>query len=364
MVKQKRPIKYFVIFSFLLISLLPIYNFAQYAKKYDFSKLFNLDDVEKYVNYAVYKVFNRSLVEDKVITGKDGFLFLGNTHNDVLHKTNGTFRPSNKEINIWVDKLKNIQQWYENKGIKFLVVIAPNKHTIYREKLPNWMKYDGKTITDDIVEYAGNKNVNLLDLRNLFLEEKKKGLVYLKTDTHWNLKGASLAYDEIIRYLNINLSLGIELPKYSLKEKKRGGGDLANFLKINPILGSEYEKDYEYILSVDYNVCKGNIDKGNGQLTKCEQMKNPIVSINQQPQYVINHTIKNNKLLFICDSFASAPSQLYNATFNTVWKWHFSHINGRKLAKFVDENKPDVVIYQLVERSLYNDIIVAPLPKN
>ncbi|MBE3607015.1 hypothetical protein CCAL13119_08740, partial [Campylobacter sp. RM13119] len=38
------------------------------------------------------------------------------------------------------------------------------------------------------------------------------------------------------------------------------------------------------------------------------------------------------------------------------------NISGEKLAKFVENNKPDIVIYQIVERALYNQSIVAPMP--
>ena len=56
--KYKSYIKYFLIFSLILISLLPAYNFYQYAKNYDFKKSFNLDNIEKYVNYTIYKLLN------------------------------------------------------------------------------------------------------------------------------------------------------------------------------------------------------------------------------------------------------------------------------------------------------------------
>ena len=96
--KNKSYIKYFIMFSIILISLLPAYNFYLYAKNYDLKKSFNVDSVEKYVNYIVYKLFNRSMVQEQVIIGKDDFLFLGNDYAKVLDKTNGMYRPSNEEI--------------------------------------------------------------------------------------------------------------------------------------------------------------------------------------------------------------------------------------------------------------------------
>ena len=79
---------------------------------------------------------------------------------------------------------------------------------------------------------------------------------------------------------------------------------------------------------------------------------------------MINKNSENNlKLLFLCDSFGTAPSQLYNATFKEIYKFHWSHINGQKLVTFVEKNKPDIVIYQIVERALYDQSIVVPMPK-
>ena len=134
--KNKTYIKYFIIFSIILISLLPVYNFYQYAKNYDYKKSFNIDNIEKYINYSIYKLFNRSMVQEKVITGKEDFLFLGNSYDKVLHKTNGVYRPTKSETDVWTNKLKDLQKWYEDSGIKFIIAIAPNKHSIYKEKLP------------------------------------------------------------------------------------------------------------------------------------------------------------------------------------------------------------------------------------
>ena len=361
--KYKSYIKYFLIFSIILISLLPAYNFYQYAKNYDFKKSFNLDNIEKYVNYTIYKLFNRSMNQAQVIAGKDDFLFLGNNYDNVLHKTNGIYKPTNEEINNWTNKLKDLQKWYEERGIKFVIVIAPNKHSIYKEKLPNWMQYDGKTITDNIVEQSNLKDINILDLRNIISNNKKDKLLYFKTDTHWNNLGASIAYSETINYINNKFNLNLLKPNYTIKDQFRPSGDLSSFLKINTILDEKYENSYILNFENNQEVCHGNIIKKAGVLEKCTKKLNPIMFINEQPQYMINDKIKDNKkLLLLCDSFGTATSELYNLTFNTIWKWHYGQINGEKLSNFVEENKPDIVIYQIVERALYNDSIVTSIP--
>lgn len=363
--QQKKQIKYFIIVSVILISLLPTYNFYQYAKQYNYSKLFNIDTIEKYINYTVYRVLNRSMVQNSVVVGKDNFLFLGNGYANIVHKTNGTYKPSQKEIDSWTDKLKTLQSWYNNRGIKFVIVIAPNKHTIYKDKLPYWMQYDGKTITDDIVEYANKKNINILDLRTSLMNKKKNddSLLYFKSDTHWNLLGASYGYSATMDYINKIYDVNLTKPTYTISDNMRSGGDLANFLKIGSILSKDYENGYKFNIENNLEVCHGNINRNNGHLERCENKKNLVMGIGSKPQYMINNNInENKKLLFLCDSFGSAPSELYNLSFNTIYKWYYGHINSQKLSDFVIQNEPDFVIYQIVERDLYNNGIVSPMP--
>ena len=177
--KQKKLVIYFITIAMLLLAPLPILNTFILVMNGSFKSqsvnkknLFSTDNIESHINYFFYKTFNISLNKGQVIVGKDNFLFLGNDYDNTLNKTNGTYRPSKKEIDNWTNKLKKLQQWYEDKGIKFVIVIAPNKSSIYKEKLPRWMSYDGKTITDDIVEASNNKKINMLDLRDALKNKK------------------------------------------------------------------------------------------------------------------------------------------------------------------------------------------------
>lgn len=360
---NKNFVKYFLIISILFVSFIPTLNFIILGKDIKENKIYSLDYFEAYRNYIIYKIFDYSMVSKQAIIGKDNFLFLGNGHDNVVDKSNGVYRPTKEEINNWTNKLKDLQKWYEDSGIKFIIAIAPNKHSIYKEKLPNWMEYDGKTITDDIVEQANIKNINILDLREKLIESKQQesDILYWKTDTHWNEKGASIAFDTIINKINNIYQLNLQKPKYNLNPSTRGGGDLSNFLKINNILDKDYEKNYSYSFEKNYDICKGNINKENQVLEDCIKIDNPVIGYNE---YIINNHSENKlKLLFLVDSFAGAPSKIYNATFSEIYKFHWSHINGQKLATFVEINKPDVVIYQIVERALYNQSIVVPMPK-
>jgi hypothetical protein len=81
-------------------------------------------------------------------------------------------------------------------------------------------------------------------------------------------------------------------------------------------------------------------------------------------QYAINENTSNKeKLLYLCDSFGLVNSQLYEETFNTVWRFHLTYANGGMLAGFIEKHKPDIVIYQVIERDLGNNSMVDDIPK-
>lgn len=359
---NKKFTKIFLYLSLPIILFIPVLNLIFLGDKLNKKNIYSVDVIESQINYLMYKKFSYFLIPKKIIIGKEDFLFLGNSFNNIINKSTGSYRPSFDEINNWTNKLKDLQNWYENRGIKFIIAIAPNKHSIYNEKLPNGLQYNGLTLTDDIVKSSQLKNINMIDLRPILKEGKDGEVLYWRTDSHWNEKGASIAYESIINYLNIKLKANIQKSEYSLIDGNRGGGDLAKLLKINTILASDIEKNYAYKFKNVFDICKGNINKESGVLEECKDIENPVIGINVQPQYTINKTMKDNKLLLICDSFGEAPSQLYNSSFNEIWKWHYGHINGQKLSEFVEINKPDVVIYQIVERALYESGITTPMP--
>ncbi len=317
------------------------------------------ENAEGSINYFFYKYLNISLDQDSVVTGKNNFLFLGNTYNNVLHKTNGLYQYKLEEIDRWANGLKNLQNWYESRGIKFVIVVPANKHTIYKELLPRWLK--GKAnLTDDLISESIRQGIHILDLRNKLLSSKRNGLLYYKKDTHWNDLGGSVGYTETIDFINKTYQTTIIKTDFKFKKSTSSGGDLANLLKINNLLKKEeylsFNSDFENI-----SVCHGQINRSNGELEVCDIKTNPKITVNLHPQYIVNSQSQNDyKVLMFCDSFATEQSKLYNSTFNIIWRWHSTSLRGELLDAFVNRNKPDIVIYQFIERSLYSKTLMPP----
>jgi len=368
--RYKRSVKLFFIIALLLILPLPAINslhsfimngvFPQNKKEF-----FSSDVIESYKNYFMYINFHKSPKEKNVIVGKDDFLFLGNGHNRVLDETCGIFRPREDEILLLVSQIKHLQEWYEKRGIKFILSIAPNKHTLYREKLPDTFHYAGKTFLDDFVTLSVKSGIHILDLRNILLQKKTtaQDSFYFKTDTHWNTKGASIAFEETVNFLNATYLQNIEAPKYSLFHFRKHAGDLANFMKITELLGKSYEEDFTIVFEKPSFVCKGDLYLSTGEAKSCTTQPNPILN-RTGAFYIVNADARNKyKVLFLSDSFGIAPSQLFNATFEKVWKWHYKDLFGMKLETFIATNQPDIVIYQVLERLVYdNRAFITSLP--
>jgi hypothetical protein len=141
------------------------------------------------------RLFNLSVV------GSDGwFMFTGEESIADYQHTN---RLSNHQLKQAQAALDALQESLQRRGSTFLVVIAPNKNTIYPQHMPGEIPVlSGDSRLDQFVTYMKeNSRVQILDLRAALLEASHSEQVYYKTDTHWTAAGAYVAYAEIMKAL-------------------------------------------------------------------------------------------------------------------------------------------------------------------
>lgn len=159
---------------------------------------------------AYFKIANRlsgRSLRDEVTIGQDGWLFMGSIKPG--HQKEGDPMGDAINVNPFTDEelaqfakaIETFKSWLKSRGIEYIFVIAPNKHTIYFDKLPKYIsKQNSESATDQLMHYLQkNTTVEVVDLRPALLVEKTKKQVYMKSDTHWNHFGANVAQFEIMK---------------------------------------------------------------------------------------------------------------------------------------------------------------------
>jgi hypothetical protein len=139
-----------------------------------------------------------------VIRGKDNWLYLSqeNAELNVVEDYRATRLYSANDLARWVAVYRERQDWLAGRGIHYLLVVAPNKHTVYPEHLPaQYNKVSPLDRTDQLVDALAAAGVNVLDLRPAMRTVKEKALAYYRTDTHWTTFGAFAGYIEIMKRL-------------------------------------------------------------------------------------------------------------------------------------------------------------------
>lgn len=164
----------------------------------------------------------------KVVLGRDGWLFYGeNAERDDVRRI-ARLTAAQKER--WLAYLNRLSDETARRGATFLLVIAPDKSSVYPEFLPAALRdRSGPRRLDDLLAFlrARGCRAKVLDLRDELRARKGGEPLYFRTDTHWNERGAVLAADAIREALESAGALG---PRKSPARKfvsfPRAGGDL------------------------------------------------------------------------------------------------------------------------------------------
>lgn len=146
----------------------------------------------------VRKRFDQASNVTEVIKGVDNWSFF--TGNDMLEDFTGRNLLSDGDLNEWVQSYREKKKWLEDKGIRYLFVVAPNKMSIYSKYVgAPWVDNQGMGRLTQIIkkQLSDTDNSTLLDLTPFLRKMNHLDTLYFKSDTHWTSYGAFLAYQAI-----------------------------------------------------------------------------------------------------------------------------------------------------------------------
>ena len=156
--------------------------------------------------------FDNAAMRRKVLTGRDGWLFLQGDTNDAIGQHTGRIRFSDEAKTTLLALFENRRQVVAAANAAWVTAVAPDKEVIYAEHLPEGIALAERRPIDDVLDIAEKAEAPFVYLLDPLRAAKSKGELYMRTDTHWNHRGAFIAYEAICNEL---VAQGVELKPVS-----------------------------------------------------------------------------------------------------------------------------------------------------
>ena len=136
-----------------------------------------------------------------VMLGREGWLyFLGEDGKSLDRHFRGSEPFTDREIDALVTELGRRRDFLAARGIGYVVAVVPDKFTIYPEHLPAGVARMPATPLDRAAAaLARDPRMHFVDLRAPLAAAKVKERLYFLTDSHWNYNGAVVGYEAIMR---------------------------------------------------------------------------------------------------------------------------------------------------------------------
>jgi hypothetical protein len=296
------------------------------------------DEAVTLKDLALGKLFGVS-GNGQVIAGKDGWLFYSETLNDYT----GAGRMTEAQLKELAEKIAGLDEYCRGNGADFYLIVAPNKNTVYSEKMPGiYKKGDPGSNLELLLDKLAKKNVNAPDLAGSFRERienvpevwkqtNAETYLYYKTDTHWNATGASVVSDYLTGKIN-----GIDGDAYASRQltcSGNTGGDLYKLLYPSRRItagGNETDDSYSFAEVPDF-----------------EYAEEPVSMMDMDIKTFSEG--KQGSVIVYRDSFGSELIPLLSGYFGSV---RYLRGNMPYDLTYVAEEKPDAVVLVIAERNL------------
>lgn len=269
----------------------------------------------------------------KVEKGREGWLFLKEEvpgRNELLQSLG--IRPyGDLEHKLWNLIITQRAEWAKSRGIQYVLVIVPNKASMYPEYLPERYHRAGGNHA-----HPDPPGVHLINLTDDLIRQKSIGQLYYKNDTHWNQLGAFAGYQCLMRALPPPFrETPLPLDSATVQWTTEPGGDLARMLLMDSVL-----TERTTLVSVRHPQARCEIS--------CEAPFEPWMS----PKHFRNPRARLPKVFFDHDSFFKFAAPFVAEHFQETifsWVWQGFHQD------VIEATQPALVVDEFVERSLIGD---------
>jgi hypothetical protein len=272
-----------------------------------------------------------------VMRGKNGWLFYAD---DGATEDVAEASPLDAgAIENWRTTILRERDWLRGRGASFVFTIPPDKHVIYPEELPDTVGPAGDVSrTDQVLAALADSGITV-DMRPALLAAKQQERLFHRTDSHWNERGALVAYQQIIEAVRRQRpSVPAAWPRsdFDAVSRETRGRDLAGMLGLTRVLREED------LALIPKRPRQARVVEPPGADPRAEEG----LLITEIPGSALP------KAVIIRDSFASALVPFLSEHFRRavyVWQKDFD-------ATTVIEEQADVVIHEIVGRHLYTFI--------
>jgi hypothetical protein len=275
-----------------------------------------------------------------VVIGKDGWLFYAADR--ILEQHTGTDVFEADELDKWVQQMEANRDWLAQRNIAFYMVAAPEKSTIYPEKLPDYPRPRGATTRlEQLSSRLERSTLNFINPTAALLAAKQNNIqVYFEGDSHWTQRGALVAYallmDRIRRKFPGVIAKTID--DYSVSLEQYPNADLARLLTLEG--GLHYSIDRLEPRGPRHQLAPAESTFRAGWPWRITEAR---TDLGDRP-----------RLFIMGDSFTDyvlGPNFLYETFRDPVWTFHnFGAFNFDLISRV----HPDIVIFQFAERYLHS----------
>ena len=272
-----------------------------------------------------------------VIKGEHGWFFYGD---DKSVEDYANVEPmTDTALANWRAAIVRARDWLGARGIAYVFTIAPDKHVIYAGEMPATLARVGDLSRADQLFTALQDTGLAVDVRAAEFDAKGRERVYQQTDTHWNDRGALVAYQQIIGAVRARVPAtpaAWTREDFAAADRPIEGLDLAGMMGLTRVL-----REVDLTLAPT-RVRRARVVEPTGA-GPTDELGRLVTEIDDPslPRAVIFR-----------DSFASRLAPFLSEHFSRavyLWQNDFD-------ADLVSKEHPDVVIQEIVGRHLYNFI--------
>lgn len=290
-----------------------------------------------------YKMFHVLDIPNWFV-GKDNNLFYTTGGEDVAVFA-GKNAFSEETMQSMTDNLNYLNLFFKQQGCETYNMFIPNKEAIYSELYNSNVYHAENSRMDMFAQYVENHtDLNVINVKDALLANKQEQLYFKSYDaSHWNMNGAFIGYQELMRSIHANNPNIKILKKEDFDVAEENFKGLMSYYTNIPVIHNSF--DFEDVI-YNYNLTGG----GYHAVVKETGPDGMVLDPNLNFYHFYNENVDTEEKLFIVgDSYMYCfMLPMLSESFKDVY--FIRNTDASVVVTLAEKVEPSIFVFEVAER--------------